>query len=141
MLIGQLLRECSFHAVEALVRSSARRALSVSTTFGDDALGYFTERLDPAPTRAALVGTIRQAKHNKAFDDSRFLGLAVDGTATGRSRRRRRRLCRPVCNAKKQVNDYRLQAGSFGGCQLEVDCRRARFSHKAGNRTVPPSHR
>lgn len=53
LLIGQLLREYAFHAVEALVRSVARRALGVSRSFGDDALGYFTERLDAAPTRAA----------------------------------------------------------------------------------------
>jgi hypothetical protein len=39
MLISRLLRETSFHAVEQLVRSSACRALCVSTSFGDDALG------------------------------------------------------------------------------------------------------
>ena len=48
MLIGQVLRASSFLAVERLVRSSARRALAVSTSFSDDALGYFTERLDRA---------------------------------------------------------------------------------------------
>ena len=49
-VVGQVLRECSFHGVEALVRSPARRALPVSRGFGDDALAYFTERLEPAAT-------------------------------------------------------------------------------------------
>src|SRR5205807_6079466 len=40
MLVGQILREYSFHAVEALVRSSARRHLCLRVSFGDDALGY-----------------------------------------------------------------------------------------------------
>ena len=44
ILISRLLREPSFHAVEQLVRSPVRRALCVSTNFGDDTLGYFTER-------------------------------------------------------------------------------------------------
>jgi len=57
LVLGQVLRECSFHGVEALVRSPARRALQLSRGFGDDALAYFTERLDPGPTRTALAGT------------------------------------------------------------------------------------
>jgi hypothetical protein len=48
ILIGQILRESSFHAIENLVGSRQRRSLGVSRSFGDDALGYFTERLDPA---------------------------------------------------------------------------------------------
>ena len=72
--------------IEALVRSRARRALDVSQSFGDDALGYFTERLDPAVTRRAAVTAVRQAKRHKAFDDCRFIGLALDGTSAGRSR-------------------------------------------------------
>ena len=55
LLIGQILQESSFHAVEALARSSARRTLSIATPFCDDTLGYFTERLDPGPTRQALA--------------------------------------------------------------------------------------
>ena len=68
LLIGHVLREWSFHGVEALVRSPARRALRVGRRFGDDTLAYFTERLDPAPTRAALAATVRRAKRNKAFE-------------------------------------------------------------------------
>ena len=77
LLIGQILRQSSFHAVEALVRSSARRTLSIATPFCDDTLGYFTERLDPGPTRQALLSLIRGAKRNKAFDDCRWIGLAI----------------------------------------------------------------
>jgi len=106
LLISRLLREPSFHAVEQLVRSSACRALCVSTSFGDDALGYFTERLDPGPTRAALRDAVRLAKRNKAFDNCRFLGLAIDGTTAGRSRSPECVLCRPFRNAKKKVTGY-----------------------------------
>jgi hypothetical protein len=59
LLLGRLLRECSFHAVEAWVHSAARRALQVATAFGDDTLSYFTERLPAAPTRAALADALR----------------------------------------------------------------------------------
>jgi hypothetical protein len=95
-LIGVILRECSFHAIEALVRSPLRRALRVTRRFGDDALGYFTERLDPSPTRKALIQALRRAKRNKAFDGSRFIGLAVDGTGAARSERVHCSLCSPL---------------------------------------------
>jgi len=107
LLIGQLLRASAFLAVERLVRSSVRRALRVSPSFGDDALGYFTERLDPTPTRAALVGILRQAKRNKAFETSGGIGLAVDGTSVGRCVTSRCPLCRPYRNADHQIVGYR----------------------------------
>lgn len=62
LLVGQVLRQYSFHALEALVRSPARRNLALSAPFSDDALGYFTERLDPGPTRHALLSVVRRAK-------------------------------------------------------------------------------
>jgi hypothetical protein len=37
LLVGQILRQHSFHAVEALVRSAARRNLSLAASFSDDA--------------------------------------------------------------------------------------------------------
>jgi hypothetical protein len=107
VLIGQILRASSFLAVERLVRSSARRALAVSTSFSDDALGYFTERLDPTPTRAALARTLRQAKRNKAFETSGGIGLAVDGTTVGRCATSACRLCRPHRNADQEIVGYR----------------------------------
>src|SRR5207302_9233655 len=83
LLIGQILRQSSFHAVEALVRSSARRTLRIATPLCDDTLGYFTERLDPHPMRQALLSVIRGAKRNKAFDDSRWLGLTIHAPVAG----------------------------------------------------------
>ena len=96
LLIGQVLREWSFHGVEALVRSRARRALRVSRRFGDDALAYFTERLDPAPTRQALAALVRRAKRTKAFGRARYIGVAIDGTGAGRCQAERCGLCHAV---------------------------------------------
>jgi hypothetical protein len=107
LLIGQLLRVCNFLAVERLVRSSARRALAVGQSFGDDALAYFTERLDPTFTRAALTGVLRQAKRNKAFETSGGIGLAVDGTTVGRCTSSGCPLCRPYRNADQEIVGYR----------------------------------
>jgi hypothetical protein len=99
LLVGQVLREWSFHGVEALVRSPARRALAVAQAFGDDTLAYFTERLDPEPTRRALAATVRRAKRNKAFSRSRWVGLALDGTGAGHGQAAGCALCHPVRDA------------------------------------------
>ncbi len=105
-LIGCLLRESSYHAIEALARGPARRNAGLSRSFGDDTLSYFSERLDPEPTRLVLVSLLRQAKRNKAFDNSRFIGLAIDGTGISRSEKRRCQLCRPRFNARHAVCGY-----------------------------------
>ncbi len=107
LLIGELLRTCSFHGVEALVCSPARRALKVSVSFGDDALGYFTERLDPEATRQAAVQVLARAKRNKAFDGAARIGLAIDGTTSGRCQDQGCNLCRPFRNKHKQIVGYR----------------------------------
>ena len=122
LLISRPLRESSFHAVEQLVRSSACRALCVPTCFSDDALGYFTERLDPGPTRAALRDVLHLAKRNKAFDNCRFIGLAIDGTAAGRSTNHECALCRPLRNATKEVigYDHHFAAISVVGAGLSL---------------------
>jgi hypothetical protein len=106
LLMGALLRRAAFAAIEALVCSRARRALDVSQSFGDDALGYFTERLDPTVTRRAAVTAVRQAKRHKAFDDCRFIGLALDGTGAGRSHEKGCDLCRPLRNQKREILGY-----------------------------------
>ena len=106
LLVGQVLRQNSFHAVEALVRSPARRNLPISASFSDDALGYFTERLDPDATRQALLSVVRRAKRNKAFDDCRWIGLAVDGTGAGWRTKQGCSLCRPQRKAQKQIIGY-----------------------------------
>lgn len=122
MLLGQLLRRFSFHGLEALVHSRVRRNLAVSTAFGDDTLGYFTERLDAAGLRSAMAGTLRRAKRNKAFENSPFIGLAVDGTTAGRCRDQGCPLCRPFRNASKEVVGYRhhLVAISIVGTGLSL---------------------
>lgn len=107
LLIGQVLRASSFLAVERLVRSSARRALAVSTSFSDDALAYFTERLDPTFPRATLARVLRQAKRNKAFETSGGIGLAVEGTTVGRCASSSCSLCRPHRNADQEIVGYR----------------------------------
>jgi hypothetical protein len=108
LLLGQLLRECSFHGIEALVRVAGCRAWLLNRTFSDDALGYFTERLDVAQCREALAGVLRRAKRNKAFAQSAFIGLALDGS-TGCRRRLPRKSCwcRSWKNEKKEVAGYR----------------------------------
>ncbi len=106
LIMGVLLRRAAFAGVEALVHSRARRALDVSPSFGDDALGYFTARLDPAVTRRATVTAVRQAKRHKAFDDCRFIGLALDGSSAGRSRKKVCKLCRPYRNKQRQILGY-----------------------------------
>jgi hypothetical protein len=107
MLLGQILRECSFHALESLVGSGRQRSLGGSRKFGDDALGYFSERLDAAPTRRAAIQVVRQAKRNKAFQNCTFVGLALDGTTAGRSREKLCRLCRPFRDSKQQIVGHR----------------------------------
>ncbi len=123
LVIGHVLREDAFHGVEALVRSAARRALGVRTAFGDDALAYFTERLDPAPTRAALARLVQQAKRNKAFATSGGIGLAIDGTTTACCTAARCALCRPL-HKDGQLLGYRhhVVLVSVVGTPLVLPC-------------------
>ena len=106
LVVGQVLRECSFHGVEALVRSPARRALRVARGFGDDTLAYFTERLDPGPTRTALGATVRRAKRNKALSRSGWVGVAIDGTGAGACQAEGCALCDPVRDAQGEILGY-----------------------------------
>jgi DDE family transposase len=125
ILLGTILRHWSFLAIEALVGSRVRRNLHVSQSFGDDALGYFTERLEPAPTRAALAAVLHRAKRNKAFEDCHFVGLVLDGTTAGRRRKKGCCLCRPYRNAQREILGYRhhlvLAAVVGGDLILPVD--------------------
>jgi DDE family transposase len=107
LLAGQWLRQTSFFGIEQLVQEAGPRKLGLQSAFGDDTLSYFTERLDPARTRAALVDTLHRAKRNKAFDNSRWIGLALDGTTVGRCRESGCDWCRPYHNAEKEVVGYK----------------------------------
>ncbi len=106
LLLGQLLRQFSFLAIEALAGSPVRSAAGLHRSFSDDTLAYFTERLDPALTRVAMAATLRKAKRNKAFDESRFIGLVVDGTGAGRRRAGGCKFCRPIHKKNQQVVGY-----------------------------------
>ncbi len=98
LIVGQVLRECSFRAVEFLVRSTARQALPIGRSFGDDALAYFTERLHPE------------------FEAARFIGLVIDGTGAGHSRQPHCALCRP----QRQGYGHQLTLVSVRGAGLNL---------------------
>ena len=59
LVLGALLRLNSANRLEWLVRSADRTALGLERSFGDDALAYFTERLDPDVIRRCLVATLK----------------------------------------------------------------------------------
>jgi hypothetical protein len=127
-LLGQLLRECSFHGIESLVRLSGCRTLLVNRTFSDDTLGYFTERLDAAPCREALAGVLRRAKRNKAFAGKAFIGLAVDGS-TGCRRQQERKSC--LCRGWKNKKERGRRLSPSPGLTVLLDDYRARKLAKA----------
>jgi len=106
IVMGVVLREGSYHAVEWWVRSKARRRFGVSRGFSNDALSYFTERLDAQPTRRALAQVCRRAKRNKAFDQCRYIGLALDGSTGGRCSKPGCALCHPILNQDKEIQGY-----------------------------------
>ena len=100
VVIGHILREPSFFRLEWLAHSPVRAELGIQTKFGDDALSYCTERMDPETTRVALTAALHQAKRNKAFENSRFIGLALDGTGAGHPYKEPCPLCDPIQDAK-----------------------------------------
>jgi hypothetical protein len=106
VVLGHILRVPSFLRLEWLVHSPVRAELGVQTQFGDDALAYCTERMDPERTRVALAAALHQAKRNKAFENSRFIGLALDGTGAGRTYKKPCPLCDPVKDAQGVVHGY-----------------------------------
>jgi len=123
LVIGHILREDTYAGVKALVRSVARPGLGISRRFGDDALAYFTERLDPAPTRAAVATLLRRAKRNKTFAARPWIGLAVDGTMTTCCQAAVCRLCRPL-RRDGAILGYRhhVVMASVVGTTLSVPC-------------------
>jgi hypothetical protein len=102
LLIVKILRTASLHGTEMLVRQ-ARTSLGVGAEFGDDALAYFLERLDPAVTRRALIDLLRRAKRTKVFARAVRIGIALDGTGAGRTTREPCALCHPSLNAQGEV--------------------------------------
>lgn len=106
VVIGRILRVLSFLRLEWLAHTPVRAELGIEGQFGDDALAYCTERMDPERTRVALAAALHQAKRNKAFENSRFIGLALDGTGAGRTYKEPRPLCDPIVDAKGEVHGH-----------------------------------
>lgn len=102
--MGHILRETSFLRLEWLAHSPVRAELGIKSAFGDDALAYGTARMDPETTRIALAVALHQAKRNKAFENSRFIGLALDGTGAGRTYKEPCELCDPIKDPKGEVH-------------------------------------
>ena len=69
-------------------------------------MGYLTERLDVSRLRSTAVGIVKQAKRNKAFEECRWIGMAVDGTGAGRSHEKKCDDCRPIKNDKEEIVGY-----------------------------------
>lgn len=113
LLSGILLRAPAYSRIEGLSKSGSCRALGSRRQFGDDALAYFTERMNPMAVRAALADVARRAKRNKALTNKAhggLIGLAVDGTRAGRFAKAGCSLCRPD---NKRVP---------GGCHYHAFC-------------------
>jgi hypothetical protein len=104
VVIGHILRVASFLRLEWLAHSPVRPELGLIGQFGDDALAYCTERMDPETTRLALTAALHQAKRNKAFDNSRFIGLALDGAGAGHTHKPPCALCDPFKDGKGEVH-------------------------------------
>jgi hypothetical protein len=72
-----------------------------------------------------LAAVLRRAKRNKAFEDCRFVGLALDGTTRGRRRKKGCPQCRPYRNTHREIVGYRhpfvLAAVVGGDLVLPVD--------------------
>jgi hypothetical protein len=122
LLIGQIARRSSYHGLEELIRSPARPRLEVSRRFGDDTLGYCTERLDVDKLRGALATAARRAKRNKAFETSRWIGLALDGTGAGHVTQARCQWCHPLRNGEDTITGYlhHFAMGSIVGTGISL---------------------
>lgn len=126
LVMGRILRIPSFFRLEWLAHSAVRGELGLRDPFGDDALAYCTERMEPEVTRVALARALQQAKRNKAFENSRFIGLAIDGTGAGRTYQQPCTLCDPIKDGQGQVHGHLhhlvlISIVGKGGLTLPVD--------------------
>jgi hypothetical protein len=126
LVYTHILRVVSFFRLEWLLRSAARANLDVHTPFGEDVLAYCTERLDPETTRVALATALHQAKRNKAFENSRFIGLALDGTGAGRTYKPPCPFCEPIKDPQGVIHGslhhfVLISVVGAGGLTLPVD--------------------
>ena len=64
---GVLLRLGSANRLEWLAGNADRKELGLTRKFGDDALAYFTERVDPEVIRQRAAETLKLIKANKVL--------------------------------------------------------------------------
>ena len=65
LLLGGILRLVSANRQEWLANCADRNDLGLTNSFGDDALSYFTERVDPEVIRRRAAQPLNLAKANK----------------------------------------------------------------------------
>ena len=106
LLLGAILRLNSAHRLEWLARAADRKETGLATGFGDDALAYFTERVDPEVLRHRAAATLKLAKCNKVFEGTAFIGLAIDGTGAGRTTKQACPLCHPVKDSQGSITSH-----------------------------------
>lgn len=106
LLLGWILRLGSAHRLEWLAACGNRKQLGLARRFGDDAIGYFTERADPDRARRGLAAALQLAKRNKVFDRTPYIGFALDGTGFGRTRKAPCSLCHPIKNSEGEVTGH-----------------------------------
>jgi len=125
LLLGAILRLNSAHRLEWLARSADRKETGLGAGFGDDALAYFTERLDPEVIRHRAAATLKLAKRNKVFEETAFIGLAIDGTGAGRSTKGVCPLCHPVQDSQgkltSQIHHFVMISVVGAGITLPFD--------------------
>lgn len=106
LLLGTILRIGSANRLEWLANFGDRKDLGLAGKFGDDALAYFTERVDPEVIRHSSAKTLQLAKYNKVFEEAAFIGLAMDGTGAGRTTKEACSLCHPIQDSKDNVTGH-----------------------------------
>ena len=106
LLVGGILRLGSSNRLEWLAHCGHRKDLGLTRKFGDDALAYFTERVDPEVIRHRSADTLKLAKCNKVFEEAAFIGLAIDGTGAGHTTKTPCPLCHPIKDSTDKVTSH-----------------------------------
>lgn len=125
LLLGAIPRLGSANRLEWLAGCANLKDLGLTRKFGDDALAYFTERVDPDCIRRRSAATLQLAKCNKVFEETAFLGLALDGTGAARTTKAACPLCHPIKDAQGVLtghNHHFVMVGVVGaGITLPFD--------------------
>jgi hypothetical protein len=136
-VIARILRVLSFFRLDWLAHSAARAQLGIVAPFGDDALAYCSELMDPETTRVALAAALHQAKRNKAFESSRCIGLAVDGAGAWRTYKGPCPLCDPIKDAKGELHLALDPAGIGDRTSLPAALSASRRSRRSQRHEFP----